>query len=39
MLLQIGAEKAVQDGLIDLRDYTKYKHSIELYKSVTTPVE
>lgn len=36
MLIDIGAEKAVEEGLICLAQYPKVKNAIELYKAVTT---
>lgn len=38
MLLEKGAEKAVEDGDIDISQYAKLKHNIDLFKSVTTPI-
>lgn len=35
MLLQKGAEKAVEDGDIRLLDYAKLKHNIDLYNATT----
>lgn len=35
LLLEKGAEQAVRDGDIPLRDYAKIKHNIELFKSIT----
>lgn len=35
LLIEKGAEKAVEDGDISIKDYAKLKHNIELYKSCT----
>lgn len=35
LLLEMGAEKAVDDGYIDLKDYGKIKANIDLYKNCT----
>ena len=36
LLLEKGAEKAVEDGDIRLEQYVKVKHAIDLYRSVTS---
>lgn len=34
-LLHIGAEKAIDEGLIDIKDYGRVKANIDLYKNCT----
>jgi hypothetical protein len=35
MLIDKGAEQAVKDGDISIKDYQRFKHNIELYKATT----
>lgn len=35
LLLEVGAEKAVDSGAIDLKDYIRVKAAIDLYKNCT----
>jgi len=35
----MGAERAVEDGLIKIGDYKRFKISVELYKSSTRVLE
>lgn len=36
LLIEKGAEKAVEDGDIDIKDYGKVKSNIDLYKNCTS---
>lgn len=36
MLIEMGAEKAVDEGHIDIKDYGKVKSNIDLYKNCTS---
>ena len=35
LLIEMGAEKAVEEGHIDIKDYGKVKSNIDLYKNCT----
>lgn len=39
LLIDIGAEKAVDEGYINLIDYSKLKCNIDLYRNCTTRPE
>ena len=38
-IINLGAERAVEDGLIKIGDYKRFKISVELYKSSTRVLE